>query len=126
MEKDRGVIVRKVDDLGRIVIPKEIRKILNIPDGQEMEVIVDGRNGEIVLRKYRERTAENEVFLNDAEHSAYMEDFSEAVTGTIGKIVSLADKHNVDRDNAMRHFSAIFSTMVQISTFEHFGESGAK
>ncbi|MFW2502750.1 AbrB family transcriptional regulator [Clostridium diolis] len=43
-------IVRKLDPLGRIVIPKEIRKVLGINDGDSMEIIkVDN---EVVVRKY--------------------------------------------------------------------------
>lgn len=70
-------------------------------------------------------TKENE-YLNEQEHAAYMNDFSEVVNTVIEKVIAIADKHNVDRDNAMQHFSTVFSAMVQISTFEHFGESGVK
>jgi transcriptional pleiotropic regulator of transition state genes len=43
-------IVRKLDPLGRIVIPKEIRKVLGINDGDSMEIVkVDN---EVVVRKY--------------------------------------------------------------------------
>ncbi len=66
--------------------------------------------------------AEEQVFLNPEEHDAFMEDFSEVVTGVVGKVIALADKHNVDRDNAMMHFSQIFSAMVNVSTFKHYGE----
>lgn len=47
--KDSG-IVRKVDPLGRIVIPKEIRKIMDINEGDALEIIKS--NNEILLRKY--------------------------------------------------------------------------
>ena len=43
-------IVRRIDDLGRIVIPKELRRTFNIADGDPMEIFVDGNR--IVLRKY--------------------------------------------------------------------------
>ncbi|WP_040328415.1 AbrB/MazE/SpoVT family DNA-binding domain-containing protein [Clostridium ihumii] len=43
-------IVRKVDDLGRIVIPKELRKTLNISERDSLEIFVDGE--QIILRKY--------------------------------------------------------------------------
>lgn len=43
-------IVRKVDDLGRIVLPKELRKILNIEERDPLEIFVDG--GFIMLQKY--------------------------------------------------------------------------
>ena len=43
-------IVRKIDDLGRIVIPKEIRRTLKIRDGEELEIFVD--NDIIALKKF--------------------------------------------------------------------------
>ena len=43
-------IVRRIDELGRIVIPKEIRKNLRIKNGDNLEILVDGEN--IVLKKY--------------------------------------------------------------------------
>lgn len=47
-------IVRRVDDLGRIVIPKEIRNTHDLKDGDPVEMFVDGEN--IVLRKYQPET----------------------------------------------------------------------
>ena len=43
-------IVRNLDPLGRICLPKETRKALNIKDGDSIEIYTDG--GDIVLRKY--------------------------------------------------------------------------
>ncbi len=43
-------IVRRIDELGRIVIPKEIRKSLRIKDGENLEISIDDKS--IVLRKY--------------------------------------------------------------------------
>lgn len=43
-------IVRKVDELGRIVIPMELRKSLGIAEKDALEIYVDG--GQIILRKY--------------------------------------------------------------------------
>lgn len=44
-------VVRRIDDLGRIVIPKEIRKNLRIKEGENLEIYVDGQD-QIVLKKY--------------------------------------------------------------------------
>lgn len=43
-------IVRRIDELGRIVIPKEIRKNLRIKNGDNLEILVEGEN--ITLKKY--------------------------------------------------------------------------
>lgn len=64
-----------------------------------------------------------EQYLNDKEHAAYMEDFTPVVNDLIDKLVAIADKHNVDRDNAIQHFSVIFGTMAEISTFQGWGKS---
>ena len=43
-------IVRRIDELGRVVIPKEIRKVLRIRDGEPLEILVD--NEKILLKKF--------------------------------------------------------------------------
>ena len=43
-------IVRKVDELGRIVLPKELRRVMDIEPGTPLEIMADGEN--IVLHKY--------------------------------------------------------------------------
>lgn len=43
-------IVRKVDNLGRIVVPKELRNTLNIQEGSPLEIYTD--DGQIILKKY--------------------------------------------------------------------------
>lgn len=42
-------IVRRIDDLGRVVIPKEIRRTLRIKEGTPLEIFTD-REGEIILK----------------------------------------------------------------------------
>ena len=44
-------IVRRIDDLGRVVVPKEIRRTLRIREGDPLEIFT-GREGEIILKKY--------------------------------------------------------------------------
>lgn len=56
MEKING-IVRRVDDLGRIVIPKELRKNLKIDIGTPMEIFTKG--SEIILKKYKTKACNN-------------------------------------------------------------------
>lgn len=64
-------IVRKVDQLGRIVIPKELRGTLHLKTGSPMEIFVDG--DKIILRKFSinkacivtgEITPDNQVYSN--------------------------------------------------------------
>src|SRR5699024_12841660 len=44
-------IVRRIDDLGRVVIPKDIRRTLTIREGDPLEISID-REGEVILKKY--------------------------------------------------------------------------
>lgn len=44
-------IVRRIDDLGRVVIPKEIRRVLRIRDGDPLEIYTAG-DGEVIFKKY--------------------------------------------------------------------------
>ena len=44
-------VVRRIDDLGRIVIPKEIRKTLRIKEGDPLEIYTDSE-GEVIFKKY--------------------------------------------------------------------------
>ena len=44
-------IVRRIDDLGRVVIPKEIRRTMRIREGDPLEIFTD-RDGSVILRKY--------------------------------------------------------------------------
>ena len=56
---DTGV-VRKIDELGRIVIPKEIRKNLNIRNGEDVSIFV--KDNMIVLKKYERALTIKEIF----------------------------------------------------------------
>lgn len=44
-------IVRRIDELGRLVIPKEVRRSMNIANGDSLEIFVDN-GGEVILKKY--------------------------------------------------------------------------
>lgn len=44
-------IVRRIDDLGRVVIPKEIRRTMRIREGDPLEIYTDA-NGEVIFKKY--------------------------------------------------------------------------
>ena len=58
-------IVRKVDNLGRIVLPIEIRKVLEIKEKDSIEIFID--NGKIVLEKYQPSC----VFCGNTEGIVY-------------------------------------------------------
>ena len=59
-------IVRRIDDLGRIVVPKEIRRTLRIREGDPLEIFTS-REGEIMLKKYSPIGEMGEIAGNCAE-----------------------------------------------------------
>lgn len=57
-------VIRRVDDLGRIIIPKSVRKELNIKEGEPMELFIDGED--IIFRKHIFDNCQNETYNCDA------------------------------------------------------------
>ena len=74
-------IVRRIDDLGRVVVPKEIRRTLHIREGDPLEIFTD-REGEIILKKYS----------LIGELSGFSKQYAEALAQTSGHIVSITDR----------------------------------
>ena len=77
-------IVRRIDDLGRIVIPKEIRRTLRIREGDPMEIFTN-RDGEILLKKYSPV----------GELSEFATSIAESIAQTIGELVCITDRDYV-------------------------------
>lgn len=48
-------MIRRVDDLGRVVIPKEIRNNLEIKEGEPLEIFADKENQTVCFQKYRNK-----------------------------------------------------------------------
>ena len=57
-------IVRRIDDLGRVVVPKEIRRTLRIREGDPLEIFTD-REGEIILKIYSNKCSSNNLFFKE-------------------------------------------------------------
>ena len=74
-------IVRRIDDLGRVVVPKEIRRTLRIREGDPLEIFTD-REGEIILKKYSPI----------GELSLFAKQYAEAMAQTSGFVVAIADR----------------------------------
>ena len=80
-------IIRRIDDLGRVVIPKEIRKNLRIKEGDNLEIFV--QNEDIILKKYSIMNKINDLAqeLTDAiytfmKHSIFITDTDCVVAGS--------------------------------------------
>ncbi|WP_067926400.1 stage V sporulation protein T [Alicyclobacillus shizuokensis] len=74
-------IVRRIDDLGRVVIPKEIRRTLRIREGDPLEIFVD-RDGEVILKKYSPI----------GELGDFAREYAEAIADSTGHISMIADR----------------------------------
>jgi len=77
-------IVRRIDDLGRVVIPKEIRRTLRIREGDPLEIFVD-RDGEVILKKYSPI----------GELSNFAKEYAESLFESVGHITLISDRDSV-------------------------------
>lgn len=77
-------IVRRIDDLGRVVIPKEIRRTLRIREGDPLEIFTD-REGEIILKKYSPI----------GELSVFAGQYAESLAQASGHLVCICDMDQI-------------------------------
>lgn len=77
-------VVRRIDDLGRIVIPKEIRKTLRIKEGDPLEIFTE-KEGDIILKKYSPI----------GELSNFATEYVESLNKTTGHISIITDRDTV-------------------------------
>lgn len=77
-------IVRRIDDLGRIVIPKEIRKTFHIKESDPMEIFINGE-GEIVLKKYSLM----------GEMPSFAKQYAESLAQATGHVAVITDRDTV-------------------------------
>lgn len=77
-------IVRRIDDLGRVVVPKEIRRTLRIREGDPLEIFTD-REGEIILKKYSPI----------GELGDFAKQYADTLAQTTGHVVCIADRDQI-------------------------------
>ena len=77
-------VVRRIDDLGRVVIPKEIRRTLRIREGDPLEIFTD-REGEIILKKYSPI----------GELGDFAKQYADTLAQTTGNVVCIADRDQI-------------------------------
>ncbi len=77
-------IVRRVDDLGRIVIPKEIRRTLRIREGDPLEIYTE-KDGGVIFRKYSP--------MGDLQDFAAQ--MCDAIGSTTGRMVAVSDRDGI-------------------------------
>lgn len=74
----------QADDLGRVVIPKEIRRTLRLREGTPLEIFTD-REGEIILKKYSPMV----------ELTAFATQYAESLAQTTGLMVCITDRDQI-------------------------------
>ena len=77
-------IVRRIDDLGRVVIPKEIRRTMRIREGDPLEIFTD-REGEVIFKKYSPI----------GELADFASQYAETLHKTCGMSVVICDRDTV-------------------------------
>ena len=77
-------IVRRIDDLGRVVIPKEIRRTMRIREGDSLEIYTD-KNGEVIFKKYSPM----------GEMASFAAQMCETLSKTTGATTAVADRDSV-------------------------------
>lgn len=77
-------IVRRIDELGRVVIPKEIRRTLRIREGDPLEIFVD-RDGGVILKKYSPI----------GELGDFAREYAESIHQSVSHSAAICDKDTV-------------------------------
>ena len=77
-------IVRRIDDLGRVVVPKEIRRTLRIREGDPLEIFTE-QNGAIVLKKYSPI----------GELSTFAAQYATSMAEAAGSLVCVMDRDHI-------------------------------
>lgn len=102
-------IVRRIDDLGRVVIPKEIRRTLHIRVGEPLEIFVSS-DGEVIFKKYSPM----------GDLSAVAGRYAEVLTKSAGAPVLVCDRDHVvtaagcsKKDCVDRRLSAAFEEVME-------------
>ena len=121
-------IIRRVDELGRVVIPVEIRKILNIKEGENLEFIVKDDSIELKKKSIADNNSsffkiicdklgeviEENYFMTDREHvlnSSNKEIINKKISSTFVNLLSVHD------DSILSSFSVDFEDICIRSTF---------
>ena len=102
-------IVRRIDDLGRVVVPKEIRRTLRIREGDPLEIFTD-REGEIILKKYSPI----------GELGDFAKQYADTLAQTTGHVVCIADRDQMiavaggaKKDFLNKHIGDMMERVIQ-------------
>ena len=115
-------IVRRIDDLGRVVIPKEIRRTMRIREGDPLEIYTD-REGEVIFKKYSPI----------GELASFAAQYAETLQKTCSMAVVICDRDAViasagvsRKEYADRKVSSDFEEVIEGRTLYTHKENGEK
>ena len=104
-------IVRRIDDLGRVVIPKEIRRTMRIREGDPLEIYTDNE-GEVIFKKYSPM----------GELGPYTKQYVDVLNRTSGLAVVICDRDQVIAVSG-NVCDRVVDTQVPQSSIYVFGDS---
>ena len=129
-------IIRRIDDLGRFVIPKELRRSMRIKTGESLEIFVD--NEDIILKKYSPMESIEEAairyvdsFCKVMSHSVIVTDKDKVIAAGgklkkkyLGKSISEYTDRNIERrDHSVERQKKLFSFVDGVEDFGYFSFS---
>ena len=129
-------IIRRIDDLGRFVIPKELRKSLRIKTGESLEIFIDGED--IILKKYSPMESIEEVankyvesFHKVINHNVIVTDKDKVIAASgflkkkyLGKVISdFTDRSIERRDAFVERQKKVFSFVEGIEDYGYYSFS---
>ena len=99
-------IVRRIDDLGRVVVPKEIRRVLRIREGDPLEIYT-GNSGEVILKKYSP--------IHDL--SQFADEYAESAVRILGGTILVSDTDHVPGEQRKRIMltNALIRSWIRLS-----------
>ena len=129
-------IIRRIDDLGRIVIPKELRKTLRIKNGESLEIFVEG--DDIILKKYSPMESIEDAavkyvdsFSKVIKHSVIVTDKDRVIAASgslkkryLGKQISEFTERGIERrDSFVERQKKTFSFVDGVEDFGYYSFS---
>ncbi len=112
-------IVRRIDDLGRVVIPKEIRKTLRIREGDPLEIFT-AKDGEVILKKYSPI----------GEMTEFSQEYAETLGETLGHGIVVTDLDSIiataklpKKDYKEKSISDELEQLIESRETKHFKDS---
>ena len=129
-------IIRRIDDLGRFVIPKELRKSLRIKNGDSLEIFVDGED--IVLKKYSPMESIDDAaskyvdsFNKVIKHSVIVTDKDKVIAASgilkkkyLGKSITEFTERSIERrDSLVERQMSTFSFVEDVNDFGYYSFS---